>query len=171
MHLYKTSGHVIWMMPGPDDTALWQHSIASLSRFYNTPLFQPHITLARLTDTPPDQAISKLTRFSLNAEPVKIPLSEPVCTDRFFQKVVIPLDNSLFSGFSSLFAETFGNESAKKRNFHLSFMYGTLSCSQIDLEQVRSVLPGTQYLYIQQVALAEITGYPENWNILCKRPL
>jgi hypothetical protein len=171
MQLYKTSGRVIWLMPGPDDTALWQRTISSLSRFYKTPLFEPHITLGRLTELPHDQTIQQLTRFSVSAKPVRVPLSDPVCTDHLFQKVIIPFENSLFSGFSTHFKETFGNESAKKRNFHLSLMYGTLSCSHIDLERVRNELPDSKYLYIQQVVLAEIAGHPGDWKILCKRSL
>jgi hypothetical protein len=171
MQLYKSSGRVVWLMPCPDESALWHRAISSLSGIYKTPVFQPHITLGRLPDISADDAISKLTRFSRKANPARVPLSRPICTDELFQKVIIPLEDSFFKRFSSLFDETFGNESAQKRNFHLSLMYGTLSCSQIDLGRVCSELPNTKYLYIQQAILAEITGYPGDWKVLCKRSL
>ncbi|WP_069130413.1 hypothetical protein [Rhodohalobacter halophilus] len=172
MKIPKTSGLVLWLIPAPDDFNILSALIADLSERYNTPLFSPHITLGRAPKLNQTKLIDSIKELSRTLQPQIITCHNPVCSDSFYQKVRLPLDdNTMRRSFKSATDNHFGEEYAKQDGYHASLMYGSISCSEINLTEIRSRTKEITSLYIQSLAVVDINFTPVQWKVIFETKL
>jgi len=172
LQLPKTSGLVVWLLPAPDQARLLKKFISNLSERYSSIPFVPHITLSKVPDIPSEKIIELTNQLSKEQTQVKVNIGEIECRPDPYRKIVLPIDDKIIlDNFSNRVNQVFGGEFCKEDDFHLSLLYGSQKCAEIDLGKIRRELPIANELHIQKVALLDLNFTPDKWKIIFERSL
>lgn len=116
----------LWLMP--DDAASKKLSdiIKKLSHEYETPLFEPHITILSNIDSSKSNAIHAASDLSVEVFTQKIKLTKLAHHNDFFKCIHYKVDyTSQISELYQLARDRFGGLQSKSFMPHLSIVYGT----------------------------------------------
>lgn len=172
MNLPRTSGLVVWLLPGPEPYARYSQFIRRLANRYKAPPFIPHITLSKVPVLETGLIKSSLRSVANMTSPFRVKTGVPVCGESPYQKITIPLvDEVITDAVGQKIDKQFGGRFSKQSGFHLSLLYSRALCRSIDMNRIEAESPDCEYLYIQQIALAEINAAPRNWEVLVREPL
>lgn len=167
--LPELKGTVIWLLPDEEGFRDCRNLIHQLAKQNGTPPFDPHLTLCR-----PDQNLSDTdladaaSRFARSHPPLKADVGPPECGEPPFQRFFLPvLNQNPFKKMLSHTPEFFGAEPFDDVRFHLSLLYGSIPCP--DIQRVNSTI--LKELYIQHIAVVRINGLPSEWHITQRYPL
>ena len=78
----------IWLIPSEEDKNFYQEIINELSKEYNTPVFEPHITLAAVQTATSGQ-LNKLKSYYNVTLPIKVKLKNLGSLGKYHQQVFI----------------------------------------------------------------------------------
>lgn len=168
----RSSEYVLWLLPEQQSKVKIKACIESLSRRFSTPVFEPHITLAKVPDRPVKELKNLVHLLCGQHFSIPVSLDLPHCGEPPFQRFSATIKNpdkiiDLSNCFDSLCDGSFG----KKSGFHLSYLYGSTSCDEL-LEFVNSAREDfLQILYIQRLALVDVSGDVPNWKIMYEAEL
>jgi hypothetical protein len=169
----KTSGLSIWLLPDAHTHSTFKNVIRHLSDTFSAPLFEPHITLSGTPDySEKDMLISVIDQLAAQRSAFSVHTSDAVCGNPPFQRFYIPIDASIdIQSLSKECNKLVGRSFAKTENFHFSLMYGFNKCDEILQAFQSGELSLTDTLYIQSIALTDLTGLPNQWKIVYRRNL
>ncbi|MDX1591236.1 MAG: hypothetical protein R3283_04700 [Balneolaceae bacterium] len=171
--MQKTSGFSIWLLPDETSSNLLSAAIESLSKSLSSPLFLPHITLASVpSDSDSEILLDNLDQFASDRQELIVRAKDLICGKPPFQRYYLLLKESeTLQQFSETMDSLLGGNYSRKTNYHISLYYGFESCDEIRVAYDHGNMDLPNEMYIQSIALVNIDGYPEEWEILGQRKL
>jgi len=124
----KTIGYSIWLMPTEDIYNRLNSFISQLSKKYNTPNFEPHVTLIGEVLGSEEEILSKTSQLASVVRPYKIELGKIEYFNAYFRCLFLRAKQTVEVMNANLKArKLFGRQNELKYMPHLSLMYGNFS--------------------------------------------
>lgn len=159
-------GSVLWLLPDKTTSEDLAGLISSFSSKYETPVFDPHITLAGVPKNSGNEVLSLIKSISRENSEFTVSLGKVVCGDRPYQKLMVNIEPSpAFLYFCKRADDIFDGDYSKKENPHFSLLYGDISCKDLVSEKEFAQIKLPERVLISAIALVELNGTPENWKI------
>ena len=163
----KSSDYVLWLLPDQQSKRKISACIESLSRRFSTPVFDPHITLAKVPVRPISELEKLVDLLSERFSSFPVLLDLPHCGEPPFQMFSAAIKNpdkiiDISNSFDNLCDGSFG----KKRALHLSYLYGSIHCNELLKFMESEGENYVQLLYIQKMALVDVSGDVSSWKIV-----
>ncbi len=117
----------LWIMPEGKIYEQLSSLIASLSKRYNAPLFEPHITLLGPVEEERETAISKTSLLASSLTSFEVKLENPSYLNEYFRCVFLKVENSLPLQEANKKAQEVFNHKQEFFFPHLSLLYGNYS--------------------------------------------
>ncbi len=157
----KTS---LWLTPSKKDTVFYQRAIQKLSKRFDTPVFEPHITLCSI-DEWTEERKTTFENFIKNKQKLKLRLNGLATLGTFFQCFYLKMAANERFIFLSRNIHTILNVEKSGIIPHLSLLYGNL-----DQEQIQDLMKEYQTYFNRRVIFDRIkivkTGMDiENWSV------
>lgn len=153
------------MPDSTSETKLAQH-IHHISQAFGTPVFAPHLTLARVPKQKEKKAYSELKRLGKTHSEIELKLNQVVCGEHPYQKVMVKINPS--TELNTLYTHTIsmlGGDASQIRNPHFSLLYGNYSCEELQPVLKTAHLSLPKVISIKRIALVRLNGLPWNWHI------
>lgn len=162
--LPEIGGSVLWLEPDPSRASHFRKWIMRLSEKYNSPLFDPHITLSRIHDLSPETVKLNLEKIAAQQSAFILNTFSAECREKPYQKIVVPVhENHSLHGLYTTIDEVFGENFSKREDPHLSLLYSNHPCSELR-EIMRQIYFEPNELHIQYITLVNLDGTPETWK-------
>lgn len=161
------SDFVLWMIPDPESAKRLGEMIAHFSNTFNTPLFSPHITLARVPHWPLPKIIKQTKQLTSEFSEFTLLMRSPVCGKQPYQTFVSEIHPAPpVLKFSERIDTLFKGAYGKREFFHVSLLYGQIPCDDLmaEFEELKTKLPDK--ISIQSISLVKVKGEVEEWQII-----
>ena len=123
----RAKGFSLWLMPSGDLCEALAHTILRLSRIYQTPAFEPHVTLLGELTEPEAEVLSKTQHLASLIRPCEIRLSRADYLSDYFRCLFLRVEETKPVMEANLKArKVFNRYRDPKYMPHLSLMYGSL---------------------------------------------
>ena len=123
----RAKGFSLWLMPSGDLYEALAHTILRLSRVYQTPAFEPHVTLLGELTEPEAEVLSKTQHLASLIRPCEIRLSRADYLSDYFRCLFLRVEETKPVMEANLKArKVFNRYRDPKYMPHLSLMYGSL---------------------------------------------
>lgn len=158
---------MLWLLPDPDSKERLKKIINRLSDQFSSPKFEPHITLGTVPSLPLDSIKSKMAELVRDEFSFKTFLCPAECGEPSFQRFtseVKPVDH--FLNLSIKTDRLFEGKNGKRKNFHVSLLYGQTDCEMLHNYISESQIRIPNHVYVQKIALVSISGSPEEWELI-----
>ena len=153
----------IWLVPSEEDKIFYQKIINELSKEYNTPLFEPHITLAAAKSTTSSQ-LNKLKSYYIASLPIKVNMKNLGSLGKYYQQVFISGDGG--QRLLNMWQKSLEVLEMPAYQFmpHLSLLYGNLhkETVQVILDKYKDELDRT--IVIESVKIMDTGGEVADWK-------
>jgi 2'-5' RNA ligase len=164
----KSIGSSIWLQPTGKTKLRFEKIIKELSRKFNAPVFQPHVTL--LGDIINQEVMGKIERLSKVIKSFNIRLNKIDFLDEYFRCVFVRavVSEELLNA-NSLARKLFNRQEDPEFMPHMSLLYGHYPIElkkNIISELTIDVEFPVEYLY-----LMDCSGEPAEWFLIKKYPL
>jgi len=159
------STYSLWLQPDVDITYRLQGYIDKLSTKYETPVFEPHVTLLgglRSTET---ELLSLAETLASSLRPFELKLTKAGYTEHYYQSLFIHIKkSSSLMEAHSLSCRLFDCDPKKKYMPHLSLLYGELS--QNEKERILNIIGREFYtpFTVKSLDLIKSDGKPKDWE-------
>lgn len=158
---------VLWLIPDPKSSKRLGEMIAHFSNIFNTPLFLPHITLARVPNWPLPKIIKQVKQITSECSEFALLMKSPVCGKQPYQTFVseihpVPPVLQLSERIDTLFE----SGSGKREFFHTSLVYGHIPREDLlaNYLALKTKLPDK--ISIQSISLVKVKGEVEEWQTI-----
>ncbi|MDP8219327.1 MAG: hypothetical protein P9M03_11455 [Candidatus Theseobacter exili] len=157
----------LWLMPAGSVNKTLAQLISNISKQFNAPVFEPHVTLLgglKSIHNPlknkAENLVSELSKFNVY-------LTEPEFSDSYFQCLYYKVKAT--RQIISVYETAFGIFCPAKKmgSFfpHLSLLYGNIS--QDKKQEILKNFKSNQFVFnVQSIYLVSIDGDPEDWKIV-----
>jgi 2'-5' RNA ligase len=171
MELPSLYGYVVWLLLSAESSRTVENWIGILAEETGSPVFKPHLTLARI---PVQVGFNEMQRITDNLAKSFNPVNLNVTGTEygtspyqsFFLK--INMDYPLRSLHSSLLESINNNNSDHDFNPHISLHYGYLTESGKDNLKHIIQIPEDINMRGDCLALVKLNGKPDKWSIVHK---
>ncbi len=153
----------IWLIPDGKNYTNLSHLICKLSEKYNSPFFEPHVTLIGNLSGKKEEIISKSSKLASQISPYKIKISNPAYLNEYFKSLFLKVEKTKEVMDANLKAKEIFSYNKESEYFpHLSLMYGN---SSPDIkEKIISKLEKINLEFkVEELYLFSTAGKPENW--------
>lgn len=165
MNFPSAIGYSIWLEFDINSASLIRQIIENLSSKFNSPLFDPHLTLLPGIEDDENELISHFSHFVRDLSSFQIEIESVEHSDEFYKCVFLEVKKSnelmdLYSN-SKLF---FKKEGDKIFNPHISLIYAYLNSNKRMkiLEELRA------YQFnkydVKKISLVKTIGLPSDWK-------
>lgn len=158
-----SEGYSLWLISEPVTTKALHQVVQSLAQTFDSPVFQPHVTLlGGMTQADPEalNQLSSLTQFTVNAKAVK-------SGDAFWQALYLPvIKNKEMLAARRLAKKAFGIVTNQKFEPHLSLLYANLPEDQKLAAAKEVISTSPTQLKFTQISLVKTTGRTEEFKTL-----
>jgi hypothetical protein len=158
-----SSGYSVWLLLEPALAKSMTQVIHSLAQTFDSPVFQPHVTLLGNLPTANEDALNELTSlapFMVNSKAAK-------SGDAFFNALHLPvIKNKEMLAARRLAKKAFGVSTNEKFEPHLALLYANLPEDQ-KLAAIKEILPiAPTQLTFTQISLVSTIGRTEEFKTL-----
>jgi 2'-5' RNA ligase len=123
--MLKTNVYSIWLIPTGEVYNRLNTLISKLSKNYNTPYFEPHVTLISKVLGSDNEIIQRTSQLSSLVRKYRIELNRVEYLDEYFRCLFLRLrETNEVMGANREAREIFGRKTDPKYMPHLSLMYG-----------------------------------------------
>ncbi len=137
--------------------------IIRLSNKYNTPMFEPHVTLIGGFDISKKEAISKTNKIAENLKPYSIRINNPIYLHEYYKSLFLKTEKTKEVLKAHLLARKIFNDKRDYEYFpHLSLMYGN-SSDQIKEKIISEIKSINLEFKADQLHLFSTANGPKNW--------
>lgn len=155
----------LWLRPFGDIAFRIQQRINKLSDQYDTPSFEPHVTLLSGLRYGETELIQLTETLAGALSPFELLLTKAGYRDKFYQSLFVHIKKSdeLMNAYNTAL-QLFGREADEEFIPHLSLMYGDLS--QKEKERILSVM-GREFhirFEVHSLLLVKTEGKPDEWK-------
>lgn len=159
------SKYSLWLEPDGNVAHRLQEKIRKLSNKYNTPMFEPHVTLIGTLEQSLPELIQLTDMLAGSLEPLELLLTKTGCGNTFYQSVFVHVDNS--KGLRSarrLACRLFNVDDPEDYMPHLSLMYGDMT--REEKERILNLMEREYQMRftVRYVRLVKTEGLPEEWK-------
>lgn len=176
----RGGSYSIWLMPEGDVFDKFSKLIIKISDEYNSPKYQPHVTLlGGLVGFTKEEVISKATELADSIEPFTITLTEvtyptsyPNDHEAYYRSLYILAERTEpLMKANELARKMFGREGDLPFNPHLSIVYGPFPAET--KEGIISKVGGefNVSFEVNSIYLWSDNGLPHEWKLIKKIPL
>ena len=153
----------IWLIPSEEDRNFYQEIINELSQEYNTPVFEPHITLVAVQNATHVQ-LGKLKNYYKVILPIKVNMRNLGSLGKYYQQVFISGNGG--QRLLNLWQKSLEVLEMPTYQFmpHLSLLYGDLEKEKVQaiLDKYQDKLDRT--IFIESVKIMDTGGEVANWK-------
>lgn len=155
----------LWLRPLGDIAFRIQQRINKLSDQYDTPSFEPHVTLLSGLRYGETELIQLTETLAGALSPFELLLTKAGYRNKFYQSLFVHIKKSdeLMNAYNTAL-QLFGREADEEFIPHLSLMYGDLS--QKEKERILSVM-GREFhirFEVHSLLLVKTEGKPDEWK-------
>lgn len=165
MNYPSAIGYSIWLEFDTQNASLIKQIIENLSSKYNSPLFDPHLTLLPGIKDDEKDLILKFSHFVTNLNSFSLEIENIEHSDEFYKCVFLKVKSSyeLMNLFSKSI-EYFRNDEEKVFYPHISLIYSYLSINERMkiLDEIR-VYQFNKY-DVKKISLVRTAGKPSEWK-------
>lgn len=137
--------------------------ITRLSNKYNTPNFEPHVTLIGGFDISKKDAISKTTELAKNLKSYIIKINNPVYLHEYYKSLFLKVEKTKEVLEAHVLARKIFNDKRDYEYFpHLSLMYGN-SSNNIKEKIISEIKQINLEFKANQIHLFSTAKGPKNW--------
>jgi len=137
--------------------------IIRLSNKYNSPLFEPHVTLIGKLNINKKGAISKTLKLAENLKPYLIRINNPIYLNEYYKSLFLKAEKTKEVMEANFLARKFFNDKRDYEYFpHLSLMYGEAS-NQTKEKIISEIKEINLKFKIDQIHLFSTANGPKNW--------
>lgn len=160
----KARGYSLWFQPEYNIFKQYDSIIRGLSEKYNTPYFEPHITLLEQIELSEEECLDKTKKLASQLKPFTVNFSTIEFQDFYFRAMYVKtmLTPKLQRAYNYT-CKIFNIKNPNKYMPHLSLLYGNfpLSEKKMTAENIQNSLPSFK---IQSVSLIKSNGSPKAWR-------
>lgn len=155
----------LWLRPFGDISFSIQQRIDKLSEKYDTPSFEPHVTLISGIRYGETELIQLTETLAGALKPFDLLLTNAGYRDKYYQSLFVHIKKSeeLMNAYKTAL-RLFDYEATEEYIPHLSLMYGNLS--QEEKERILSIM-GREFhirFKVQSLLLVNTEGKPHEWK-------
>jgi 2'-5' RNA ligase len=164
MRWRETEVFSLWLMPEGDRRVRLADTIHALARRYNTPEFEPHVTLLGSVERSYDAIGGCLRTLVRQIHPMSIRLESIESRDQYFRCLYLRVENSRELQDARLKACALFDRDEPYQP-HLSLMYGAIGADakQALARDIGAGLSGTRFT-VRRVSLYRTHGVVEDWR-------
>ena len=155
----------LWLQPNGDIAYRLQERIKKLSKKYNTPVFEPHVTLLGGLRASQTELVSLTNTLASSLKPFELTLTRAGYTEQFYQSLFIHIkDNESLKEAHSLACRLFDRPQGDRFMPHLSLLYGDMTRNE--KERVLNILGREFYIpfSVKSIVLMQTEGTPDQWK-------
>lgn len=165
-NLPSLSGAVIWLIPSDADAARFHKEIDRLSDRFKTPPFLPHLTLGRLTNkySNTDFITPLKSITSVSGDNYYAFFDSVTCTESPYQNLIVSLKTSEKLEHLQSRIESAVPGYAPKDEYHISLMYGDISCGDLqdEIKSLPEIFP--EKICFSKMSAVQLNGKPGTWR-------
>jgi len=167
--MLKAKKYSIWLMPTGEIYKKLNGLIFQLSREYNTPKFEPHVTLFGRILGHKEEVILKTAQLASMVKPYKIELNRVEYLDEYFRCLFLKAKetNKVIKANQEA-KKIFSRETDLKYMPHLSLMYGdfTPQIKEKIITEIGKKIPVS--FDVDNIHLFSTDSKPQNWRRIKK---
>ena len=167
--------HSIWLCCDGDEHAALQSEIARLTRFSETPVFLPHVTLVGDLCGQPADTAEICTRISMTTHPLTLEVGAISTTERYFMSLFLDfVRNTGLEHLRAKLDEGLNLNKATPFRPHISLAYGLTPHDLSDdyATHLRETYLGRRFSLSRLVVAASSTQTPiGDWSVLSEHRL
>lgn len=171
MDLPHIDSYSLWLMLDDYSDAHCREMINELAEKYQSVAFQPHITLAGMPEWVEERIKNEVDRISDSISSFELPLKTVRCKNSPYQKLTIEVaESDKLNQIHQMIDAVFEGEYSKREYPHISFLYSTISCKNLQQERRKMDNYKPRKVVGNRIALVHCKGTPEKWRVLyrCK---
>lgn len=157
--------YTIWLQPRGDVAYQLQERINKLSKKYDTPSFEPHVTLISGLKRSETEMKALLNTLAASVSPFELTLSKAGYQDTFYQSLFIYVQkNKILDELRKRSCRLFDCSEENSYSPHLSLLYGDLS--QNEKERILNTIGREFYIpfSVKSLVLMRTDGEPGHWE-------
>lgn len=157
--------YTIWLQPTGNIAYQLQERINKLSQKYDTPSFEPHVTLISGLKRSEMEMKALLNTLAASVSPFELTLSKAGYRDTFYQSLFIYVQkNKVLDKLRKRSCRLFDCSETNIYTPHLSLLYGELS--QNEKERILNTIGREFYILfsVKSLVLMRTDGEPEHWK-------
>lgn len=160
----EAKGYSIWLMPSGKAYDVLCKIILRLSRKYNTPYFEPHVTLIGEISGSENEVVSKTANLASFLQPFKIEFRRVGYTNEYFRCLfLMAAVTDVIMKANHAARKAFGVETSKEYMPHLSLIYGNL-LPAAKKEIIADIGEEMHASFVaDRIALFSTADRPEDW--------
>jgi len=155
----------LWLRPFGDIAYKLQQRIQKLSKKFDTPLFEPHVTLLGGLHAGETELTQLTETLAGSLHPFDLVMTRAGYLDTYFQSLFVHIKKSdELMNARNRAERLFDTESEGSFMPHLSLLYGNLDRNE--KERILNVM-GREFhirFTVHNILLVDTTGQPENWD-------
>jgi 2'-5' RNA ligase len=165
MKMHAFPKHALWLRPFGDASYELKRRIKTLSQKYDTPSFEPHITLVSGLRRPRSELIQLTDVLAGALSPFMVELAQLGYTDHYFQSLFYRVKESItFVAVHKTAGKFFGYKTDERYFPHLSLMYGNIKESE--KRMLMNTIEPIEHskFFIQSLLLINTEGAVSEWE-------
>jgi Cyclic phosphodiesterase-like protein len=168
----ETRTYSLWLIPGEPSFSYLRILIATLARAFNSPVFDPHVTLTWGEVPSHDEAVRRARLVAPMISSVLIQLQELATEDNYFKSLYFRIDPTVcLHDMHEKAQNKFTNPGGDLYRPHLSLMYGNVSSDAALVAAKRFAPEVPLQCQLARLYLLHTSGPVEEWKRLADFPL
>lgn len=166
----KSKGHTLWLIPTGEAHNKYSNLIKKLAKEYNSPVFEPHVTLLGEFLNPVEDCIEKTKQLVAGQQPFIIKMNNIGCQDYFWRTLFVYAEKSPQLQALHDKAKKIFNMELPPFMPHLSLLYGMFP--QVVKDKIIKEIGKSQLaeFKVDKVILKK-GGEIKDWKIISEFPL
>ena len=163
----------IWLMPSGGADALLAAAIAELSRTYDGPSFEPHVTLLGDLLGSEEDVATRTLQLAQRLRPYEVQLSTPAYLDQYFRCVFLRVrETPLVMEANAQAIRIFDREDDPPYMPHLSLLYGFFPAA-LKEQIIAGLSPdlSVRFEATQIHLIGALSDDPKDWSRILEAPL
>lgn len=154
----------VWLKPYGDIAFKLQQRIKNLSKEYNSPVFEPHVTLIGGLERGETEMIQLSDTLAGCLEPFELVLTKAGYLDTFYQSLFVHIQENDQLLHARKIAERLFNYNEDSYMPHLSILYGDFTRNE--KERILNVMGREFHIRfpVHSLLLVKTSGKPDQWK-------
>ncbi|SRR5258708_11570565 len=161
----------LWVVPPPEISDLLQKLITNLSSKYNSPSFEPHMTLLGNISSDKKPMLEKANTLVSKLKPLPLSLSEISFSTTYFQSVFVRVKATAELMNANLIAKDIYQTDNSVFMPHISLIYGNHSMEERGKIVSEVILPKNITFNAEEIIVIPSTQNPNEWTHLAELQL
>lgn len=171
----KATGYSLWLVPekGGEAYQFLERVIQDIGSDYQTPLFDPHVTLVGGVEGLEKTVLKKARELAKELTPYEIELGEIDSNGTYFQILFSQVMQTISVMHAGATAQKVFGMEGEKYFPHLSLAYGAFSQEQVNglmTTMGEKSIKGTRF-FVDRIEVWSTEGFVEEWRKVAEVPL